>query len=475
MATWKDDEAATEALRGGAIKTKRGVGMKKYIGFAAAAAILALAVVAVRFLRPGALSVAAREVPAIKEPDSPARQQAPEAPAAKPTRPIIADTPVIIMPPVTIEVKHKPANPLENDRPELGKFSEARAALRAANFEAALASLKALNAHPLDESEKQEAVVLEARAQLASGNIEDARKKFEPMAFLSSETAAGADALLGNFWCQAGSLSRVRSSELQLVLRGPRQSWGNAMAALEEGRRTEEKAAGDMPALEQARALYQQAFDANQLDDKHEKDCLARLQDLTQRIILDPKVACASPKAVFHKVEAGDVVERIAKKYKVNQGQIKALNRLTDKLTVREGQVLKMLPGDVVYKVSRSRLTGVLYIDGVFIHYYRVGIGPGNATPQGLYTIDKKLVNPDWYYDGRRVPFGEKENILGTRWMGFATAENGGQGAGLGVHGTAFPESVPGRESKGCVRMHNKDVEELYDLMPQGGKVRIVD
>jgi len=247
------------------------------------------------------------------------------------------------------------------------------------------------------------------------------------------------------------------------------------MATLEEARRVEEEAKGDLAQLEKARGLYQQSLDLERLDQEAEKQCLERLTELTNRIVLDPKTACNAPKAVFQKVEPGDTADKIARKNKVNIGQLKRINRLNDKYVVRFGQTLKMLPGDVVYKVNRARLIGTLYIDGVFIRRYPVGIGPGNSTPLGTYTIDKKVMNPDWYYDGKRVPFGDKENILGTRWMGFAVTDNGGQGGGLGVHGTSFPESVPGRESKGCVRMINSDVEELYDLMPQGGKVVIFE
>ncbi|MCY3023309.1 MAG: L,D-transpeptidase family protein [Planctomycetota bacterium] len=247
----------------------------------------------------------------------------------------------------------------------------------------------------------------------------------------------------------------------------------DARAALEEARRVEESASGDVAALERARKLYQQALDTGRLEEKDDAQCLARLVDLTNRIVLDPKTPCSAPAAVFHKVDVGDGVEKIARKYKVNQGQIKRINRLNDKLIVRLGQTVKMLPGDVVYKVDRTRLTGTLYIDGVFIRRYPVGIGPGNATPPGSYAVANKVVNPDWHVDEKRIPFGDPANILGTRWMGldpFACVQ-----AGLGIHGTSLPDSVPGRASKGCVRMLNKDVEELYDLMPQGGTVRIAD
>ena len=37
-----------------------------------------------------------------------------------------------------------------------------------------------------------------------------------------------------------------------------------------------------------------------------------------------------------------------------------------------------------------------------------------------------------------------------------------------GIHGTNRPGSIGYRASAGCFRMHNTDVEELYDIVPNG-------
>jgi len=474
MATWKDDEIAAEALRG-VIKARRPL-PRKYL-------LLGVPIVAVSMLagmfffrkRPEGATTGVEIVPAAV---SVAQANAEEtlrgtveapapAPAPASTAPRIeSDTP----PPVSKPVS---ATPTEA-RPRDVTLNNARECLRVGDASGAIYQLNLKRAHALEGAEEQEAQVLLARGELAAGNMADARKKFEALAFMPSGTPAGTDALMGNYWCQAGTLARCRESELGQVAGGP-ESWGRAVALFEQARRIEDKSGGNLGKLEEARELYQRALDTRSLEQATEKDCVVRLTDLANRIVLDAKYACAAPNAVFHKVEAGEVLEKIAKKNKVNQGQIKQINRLSDKMSVRQGQVLKMLPGDVLYKVDRTHLHASLYIDGVFIRRFPVGIGPGNATPVGTYTVSTKVANPDWYYDGKRIPFGHADNILGTRWMGFSTTETHGQGAGLGVHGTAYPESVPGRKSKGCVRMLNKDVEELFDYMPQGGKVEIFD
>src|SRR5207248_2813658 len=153
--------------------------------------------------------------------------------------------------------------------------------------------------------DKAEAAVLEGRALLALDKVAEAKQKFEPLALSTSDTETGADALLGNFWCQAGSLGRCRDSELDQVRAGAgANSWGGAIAGMEEARRAEEKANGSTTMLETARQLYQQALESNRLDDASAMQCIAHLTELTNKLILDPKAACTAPKAVFHKVEA---------------------------------------------------------------------------------------------------------------------------------------------------------------------------
>lgn len=96
-------------------------------------------------------------------------------------------------------------------------------------------------------------------------------------------------------------------------------------------------------------------------------------------------------------------------------------------------------------------------------------IGPGKAstpTPTGYYKILSKDVNPTWTDPGSgySIPSGES-NPLGYRWMQF----NGN----YGIHGTNHPESVGHYVSNGCVRMHEEDVEALFDLVEVGTPVEV--
>ncbi|MFD3156078.1 L,D-transpeptidase family protein [Haloimpatiens sp. FM7330] len=57
---------------------------------------------------------------------------------------------------------------------------------------------------------------------------------------------------------------------------------------------------------------------------------------------------------------------------------------------------------------------------------------------------------------------------FGGRWMGFNVPWGK-----YGIHGTIYPNSIGWNSSKGCIRMKNKDVAELYKITPHGTKVII--
>jgi lipoprotein-anchoring transpeptidase ErfK/SrfK len=101
-----------------------------------------------------------------------------------------------------------------------------------------------------------------------------------------------------------------------------------------------------------------------------------------------------------------------------------------------------------------------------------VGVGrPGEETPPGDYTVQNKIENPPWMKEGQEpIPFGDPGNPLGTRWIGWS--KEGGK-TSYGFHGTWQPESIGQAASDGCVRFLNEDVEELFQILPEGAPIRI--
>lgn len=101
-------------------------------------------------------------------------------------------------------------------------------------------------------------------------------------------------------------------------------------------------------------------------------------------------------------------------------------------------------------------------------------------TPTGTFTVTAKVRRPtwyppDWFRRARGWPKGYKvgpgvANPLGSRWL--SIHRPGYQG--YGIHGTNDPNSIGHAVSLGCVRMQNRDVEALFNLVEVGTRVEIL-
>lgn len=113
-----------------------------------------------------------------------------------------------------------------------------------------------------------------------------------------------------------------------------------------------------------------------------------------------------------------------------------------------------------------------LYENGKLLKTYRVATGRDpSLTPEGTFSIVNKIPQPSWTSPetGETIPGGSPRNPLGSRWLGLSI----GGGSRYGIHGTNQPSSIGQHISLGCVRMHNRDVEELARLVPIGTPVVI--
>jgi lipoprotein-anchoring transpeptidase ErfK/SrfK len=100
------------------------------------------------------------------------------------------------------------------------------------------------------------------------------------------------------------------------------------------------------------------------------------------------------------------------------------------------------------------------------VKVYETAVGAAvSPSPTGSYTIATRIPNPTWYTPGKVVGPG-KHNPLGTRWMGLSLK-------GFGIHGTNSPRSIGRAASHGCIRMRNRDVEELFERVSVGYVVEL--
>ncbi len=182
------------------------------------------------------------------------------------------------------------------------------------------------------------------------------------------------------------------------------------------------------------------------------------------------------PEKIKHNIVSGDSLSKLAKRYKTTVDAIKKSNNIKpESNTVYAGQVLMIYPGFWTIKVIKHSYRLILFDQGRVFKVYNIATGRQNRTPVGTFTIKTKQKNPAWTAPGKNIPFGDPDNVLGTRWMGIEENKSMSQHIGYGIHGTNAPDSIGTSASNGCIRMRNEEVEELYDIVPYGTTVTIVE
>jgi len=184
----------------------------------------------------------------------------------------------------------------------------------------------------------------------------------------------------------------------------------------------------------------------------------------------------AMPGKVAYTVKEGDTLSKITSEFICPKQLIMKINKIADEDKIRPGDVLRILDHPKFeIEVSKKTNTLLVTLNGQFFKRYLVGTGEYGKTPVGTFVIDDKIEEPVWWKDGKAIPFGDDENILGTRWMNISATGNTTPVKGYGIHGTWDDSSLGKQSSAGCIRMKNSDVEEIFMLVPRGTPVKIVE
>lgn len=183
------------------------------------------------------------------------------------------------------------------------------------------------------------------------------------------------------------------------------------------------------------------------------------------------------PDKVEYVIQSGDSLSAIASRFICPKELIQKANGISDPRRIRPGQRL-VFPDHPKFHilVSKSSNTLVLSLNGEFFKRYVVSTGANAKTPVGTFKVSDKILHPDWWTDdGKVIPFGDPQNILGTHWLALEATGETIRVSGYGIHGTWDESSLGSQASAGCVRMRNTEVEELFTLIPRGTPVTIVE
>lgn len=165
-----------------------------------------------------------------------------------------------------------------------------------------------------------------------------------------------------------------------------------------------------------------------------------------------------------YEVQPGDTLDRVAQHYQVPWQLLAKVNGVADPARLPAGQRLKVLRGPFSGVVEVSNFEMTLWLNGLYAGRFLVGVGEDQTTPIGQFQVLSKVQNPTYYGpDGSVIDSGDPQNPLGEHWIDL--------GQHIGIHGTNDEQTVGRAESRGCIRLSNRDVVDVFDILSVGSTI----
>ena len=207
-----------------------------------------------------------------------------------------------------------------------------------------------------------------------------------------------------------------------------------------------------------------------------------QMTKLAEQWLFSAEVFSGDKLTARYQVQQGDHLERIAKKYKVPYEILMQINGIDRPELLRAGQHIKVIHGPFNVVIYKNNFTMDLYLQNKYIKTYRVGLGRVEyETPSGRWQVESggKLIKPTWTDPdtGKTYVGNDPDYPLGSRWIAIEGIDDATRPrTGFAIHGTKDPGSIGTRSSRGCIRLFNGDVIEVYNLLYGGiSEVQIKD
>ncbi|MBE0537711.1 MAG: L,D-transpeptidase family protein [Phycisphaerae bacterium] len=222
---------------------------------------------------------------------------------------------------------------------------------------------------------------------------------------------------------------------------------------------------------------------ATEMTPEYRTSVKKKLTELAQQWMFSKTVFPSDTLTEMYTVRPGEMLANIGKKFDVPYEILMQINDIRRPELLQAGQKIKVIKGPFHVKVYRSTFTMDLYLGSqMYIKSYKIGLGTqSRETPAGRWRVKAggKLIKPTWYDEesGRTYLASDPDYPLGSRWIAIEGLDATNKAReGFALHGTKEPESIGTRSSRGCIRLHNGDVVEVYNLLvPEKSEVRVVD
>lgn len=202
-----------------------------------------------------------------------------------------------------------------------------------------------------------------------------------------------------------------------------------------------------------------------------------QLATIANRLTFGRQVFPGDTTAELYHVKQGETPAGVVKGFGITADLFMKINNISNARSMIAGRSYKVIKGPFNVVVHKKTFELEVFLGDYFIKRYAIGLGKDDSSPVGEFLAGERLEKPPWFggqdsKTGRKtiIYYGDPDYPLGDHWITLRelSADGSSTRTNYGIHGTKEPESIGTQASRGCIRMLNEDVAELFDLLVSG-------
>lgn len=166
-----------------------------------------------------------------------------------------------------------------------------------------------------------------------------------------------------------------------------------------------------------------------------------------------------------YEVQQGETLQQVADRYQIPWQLLAKINGITDPLQVQPGEKLKVVRGPFSAVVDLNQKHMTLWIENRYAGSFPINVGRDMVATSGTFEVKDKVENPNYYGPDQVIGADDAANPLGEHWISL--------GQQLGIHGSNDPQGPARADERGCIRLSDRDIHDVFDILSVGSKVVI--
>ncbi len=199
-----------------------------------------------------------------------------------------------------------------------------------------------------------------------------------------------------------------------------------------------------------------------------------QLATIAKKLTFARQIFPGDTTAESYHVKQGETPASVAKQYGITADLFMKINNIRNARSMIAGDNYKLIKGPFHVVVHKKSFELHVFLGDYFVKRYSIGLGRDNSTPVGEFLAGSRLEKPPWTGEdpktGRKtvVYHGDPNYPLGDYWISLRDPDGDSEDTDYGIHGTNEPQTIGTLASRGCIRMHDEDIAELFDLLVTG-------